>query len=155
MSTFWNTQIFKIVPRRKSPHARTLRKVCGRHSRSRTLRVADAGGRFSVFSAAEVPQIRLGSALDRGGLPRNKFSPLSPRRIPRRNFYSAKNKICRIPRRRQSHPLAPTRTQVDSIGVRRGIVPPPRLPQFWPFDHGNFEILAMVKVKIFDHLTMT
>ena len=44
------------------------------------------------------------------------------------NFYSAKNKICRIPRRRQSDPLAPIRTQADSIGVRRGIVPPPRLP---------------------------
>ena len=44
------------------------------------------------------------------------------------NFHSAKNKICRIPRRRQSDPLAPTRTQADSIGVRRGIVPPPRLP---------------------------
>ena len=41
------------------------------------------------------------------------------------NFYSAKNKICRIPRRRQSDPLAPIRTQADSIGVRRGIVPPP------------------------------
>ena len=46
------------------------------------------------------------------------------------NFYSAKNKICRIPRRRQSDPLAPIRTQADSIGVRRGIVPPPRLPRF-------------------------
>ena len=46
------------------------------------------------------------------------------------NFYSAKNKICRIPRRRQSDPLAPIRTQADSIGVRRGIVPPPRLPLF-------------------------
>ena len=45
------------------------------------------------------------------------------------NFYSAKNKICRIPRRRQSDPLAPIRTQADSIGVRRGIVPPPRLPK--------------------------
>ena len=44
------------------------------------------------------------------------------------NFYSAKNKICRIPRRRQSDPLAPIQTQADSIGVRRGIVPPPRLP---------------------------
>ena len=44
--------------------------------------MADAGGRFSVFSAAEVPPIRLGSAQDRRGLPRNKFSPPSPRRIP-------------------------------------------------------------------------
>ena len=35
------------------------------------------------------------------------------------NFYSAKNKNCRIPRRRQSDPLGPTRTQADSIGVRR------------------------------------
>ena len=32
------------------------------------------------------------------------------------------------PRRRQSDPLGPTRTQTDLIGVRRGIVPPPRLP---------------------------
>ena len=47
------------------------------------------------------------------------------------NFYSAKNKICRIPRRRQSDPLAPIRTQADSIGVRSGIVPPPRLPTFF------------------------
>ena len=74
----------KIVPRRNSPQARTSRKVRGGHSR--TLRVADAGGRFSVFSAAEVPPIRLGSAQDRRGLPRNKFSPPSPRRIPRRKF---------------------------------------------------------------------
>ena len=47
------------------------------------------------------------------------------------NFYSAKNKNCRIPRRRRSDPLGPTRTQADSIGVRRGIVPPTILPIFF------------------------
>ena len=73
-----------IVPPPRLPQARTSRKVRGGHSR--TLRVADAGGRFSVFSAAEVPPIRLGSAQDRRGLPRNKISPPSPRRIPRRKF---------------------------------------------------------------------
>ena len=66
------------------PSTRTLEKVRGGHSR--TFRMADAGGRFSVISAAEVPPIRRGSALVRSGLPRNKFIPPSPRRIPRRKF---------------------------------------------------------------------
>ena len=69
------------------------------------------------------------------------------------NFYSAKNKICRIPRRRQSDLLAPIpRTQADSIGVRRGIVPPPRLPvdfqiqccDFWP----HLNVASALKSKM-------
>ena len=44
------------------------------------------------------------------------------------NFYSAKKFFWWIPRRRQSDPIGPTRTQADSVGVRHGIVPPPRLP---------------------------
>ena len=44
------------------------------------------------------------------------------------NFYSAKKFFCRIPPRRRSDPFGPTRTQADSIGVRRGIVPPLILP---------------------------
>ena len=46
------------------------------------------------------------------------------------NFYSAKKNFCRIPPRRRSDILGPTRTQADSIGVRRGIVPPFILPNF-------------------------
>ena len=45
------------------------------------------------------------------------------------NFYSAKKIFCRIPPRRRSFQLGPTRTQADSIGVRRGIVPPIILPK--------------------------
>ena len=74
--------------------------------------MADAGGRFTVISAAEIQPIRRGSALVQGRMPRNKFSPPSPRRIPRQ---------------RHSDPIGPTWTQADSIGVCRGIVPPPRL----------------------------
>ena len=80
--------------------------------------MADAGGRFLVFSAAEVPPIRRGTNLVRrvrGGF-----------RVG--NFYSAKKIFCRIPPRRRSDLLGPTRTQADSIGVRRGIVPPLILP---------------------------
>ena len=44
------------------------------------------------------------------------------------NFYSAKKIFCRIPPRRRSDPLGLSRTFSDSIGVRRGIVPPIILP---------------------------
>ena len=44
------------------------------------------------------------------------------------NFYSAKKIFCRIPPRRRSDPLGLSRTFSDSIGVRRGIVPPTILP---------------------------
>ena len=40
------------------------------------------------------------------------------------NFYSAKKIFCRIPPRRRSDPLGLSRIFSDSIGVRRGIVPP-------------------------------
>ena len=51
-----------------------------------------------------------------------------PRRTASEQIYSAKKFFWRIPRRRQLDPIGPTRTQADSIGVCRGIVPPPRLP---------------------------
>ena len=56
--------------------------------------MADAGGRSTAISAAEVPPIRRRSALVRGGLPRNKFSPPSPRRIPRRKFLFRQKIFC-------------------------------------------------------------
>ena len=58
--------------------------------------MADAGGRFSAISAAEIPPIHHGSALVRGGLLRNKFSPPSPRRIPRRKFLFRQKIFLRI-----------------------------------------------------------
>ena len=82
--------------------------------------MADAGGRFSVISAAEVPPIRVGSAQDRGGLPRNKFSPPSPRRIPRRKFlFRQKNNLSDS----ASEAIGTTRTYSDSGGLNRS---PPR-----------------------------
>ena len=78
--------------------------------------MADAGGRFSVFSAAEVPPIRCGSALVRGGLPRNLFSPPSPRRkflFRQKNFLSDS----------ASEAIGPIRTHSDSGGLNRS---PPR-----------------------------
>ena len=82
--------------------------------------MADAGGRFSVFSAAEVPPIRRGSALVRGGPPRNLFSPPSPRRIPRRKFlFRQKNYLSDS----ASEAIGPIRTHSDSGGLNRS---PPR-----------------------------
>ena len=86
------------------------------------------GGRFSVISVAVVPLIRRGSALVRGILPGNNLVCRVRGVFRVGNFYPAKNFFWRIPRRRQSDPPGPTRTQADSIGVRRGIVPQPRLP---------------------------
>ena len=100
------------------PRTRTFGKVRGGHSR--TFRVADACGRFSVFSAAEVPPIRRGSALIRGGLPRNLFSPPSPRRIPRRKFLFRQKKFLSDS---ASEAIGPTRTHSDSGGLNRS---PPR-----------------------------
>ena len=82
--------------------------------------MADACGRFSVFSAAEVPPIRRGSALIRGGLPRNLFSPPSPRRIPRRKFLFHQKKFLSDS---ASEAIRPTRTHSDSGGLNRS---PPR-----------------------------
>ena len=108
-----------IVPRR-----RIFEKVRGGHSR--TFPVADSRGLSSLFSAAEVPPIRGGSAAEqicsaqvrrvrggfRGGL-----------------FYSAsKMNLADLVGR-----LGPTRTYADPGGVRRGIVPPLRLPTFVNF----------------------
>ena len=82
--------------------------------------MADAGGRFSAISAAEVPPIRRGSALVRGGLPRNKFSPPSPRRIPRRKFlFRQKNFLSDS----ASEAIGSDRTHSDSGGLNRS---PPR-----------------------------
>ena len=76
--------------------------------------MAVAGGRFSVISAAEVQPIRVGSAQDRGGLPQNKFSPPSPRRIPRRKFlFRQKNNLSDS----ASEAIGTTRTYSDSGGL--------------------------------------
>ena len=88
-----------------------------------------SGGRFAVFLAAEVCQ----SAADRRWSKADSRGTNLVCRVRSGfrvgNFYSAKNKNCRIPGRRRSDPLGPTWTQAHSIGVRGGIVPPLILPK--------------------------
>ena len=84
--------------------------------------MADAGGRFSVFSAAEVPRIRRGPAQVRSGLPRNQFSPPSPQRIPRRKFLFRQKNIL-SDSTSDSEAIGTTRTYSDSGGLNRS---PPR-----------------------------
>ena len=97
---------------------------------TRNPRVADADGRFSVIFAPEVLPFRRGSALVQGRLPRNKFSLPSLRRIPRRKFLFRQKIFLADSASEAIGSIGPTQTQADSIGVRRGIVLPPRLPDF-------------------------
>ena len=121
----WRTRadVFQSFPRRKFRQSAADPPWSEADCRGTNLvRRVRGGFRVGNFYSALTDDIRLPFSLGE----KRKLRAARGSGITATN--SAKNENCRIPRRRRSDPLGPTRTQADSIGVRRGIVPPTILP---------------------------